>query len=161
MNVGEMPGSVDIAIAAVRECADSLGGTAETLERALRLLRMDERLRAGAMELSAALSDTSGRVTFELDRLQKELAGGKAGADAVAARLSDLDRAMTRAVAAAAELAEELEAAAKRDETNGPVFELVIEAVGVLLQDLARAEAETHRLRTGITERSEQTAVRW
>ena len=161
MNAGAVPGSVQVAIAAVRECADSLGGRAETLGRALPPLRMDELLRAGAMELSAALSDTAVHVTADLALLQIEIADGRADVATVASRLSGLDQAMMRAVASAAELADELEAAAKRDETIGPVFELVIEAVGVMLQDLARAEAETHKLRTGETGGSEHAAVRW
>ena len=113
------------------------------------------------MELCSALSDTSGRVKFELDLLQKELVDGNADTGKVAARLSGLDATMTRQVAAAAELADKLESAAKHDAANEPAFELVIEAVGVMLQDLARAEAETHKLRTGKSEESGLTAVRW
>jgi hypothetical protein len=149
------------AIAAVRICADTLEKRAVGLARALPPLPMDERLRASAMELCSALSDTSGRVLAELASLQQELTDGKADAATVASRLSDLDATMTRQVAAAAELADKLESAAKHDAANAPAFELVIEAVGVLLQDLVRAEAETHKLRTGMSEDSELTAVRW
>ena len=160
MNAGGIPVPVQAAVAAVRDCADSLGERAEALRRALPVLRMDGRLRASATELSSTLGDTSVRVKAELAVLQSEIGDGRADAAAVAPRLAGLDQAMTQAVAAAAELAEALEAATKRDETNGPAFELVIEAVGQLLQDLARAEAETHKLRTGESGGSEQTAVR-
>jgi hypothetical protein len=68
---------------------------------------------------------------------------------------------MTRAVAAAAEFAESLESAVAREAAYEPAFELVIDAVGVMLQDLAAAEAETHKLRTGTAEDGEWTAVRW
>lgn len=161
MNAGGNPVPVQAAVAAVRDCADSLGERAEALRRALPALRMDGRLRAGATELSSTLGDTSVRVKAELAVLEGEIGDGRADAAVVAPRLAGLDQAMTQAVAAAAELAEALEAAAKRDETSGPAFELVIEAVGRLLQDLARAEAETHKLRTGESGGSEQTAVRW
>lgn len=161
MNAGGIPEPVQAAVAAVRNCADSLGERAAILRRALPAVRMDGRLRTGAAALGTTLSDTSVHVRAELAVLEGEIGDGRADAATVAPRLADLDQAMTRAVAAAAELAEALEAAAKRDETNGPAFELVIEAVGLLLQDLARAEAETHKLRTGESGGSEQTAVRW
>lgn len=161
MNFGENPVSVQKAIAAVRDCADSLEARAVSLQRALPPLPMDEGLRASAMELCSALKDASGRVTFELGLLQKELVDRNADAGMLAPRLSSLDVTMTRAVAAAAELADSLESAAERDEANEPAFELVIDAVGVMLQDLARAEAETHKLRTGTAEDRQWTAVRW
>jgi hypothetical protein len=60
-----------------------------------------------------------------------------------------------------AEFAERLESAVAREAACEPAFELVIDAVGVMLQDLAAAEAETHKLRTGAAEDGEWTAVRW
>ena len=52
-------------------CADSLEARAVGLRRALPPLSMDEAMRASAMELCSVLSDTSGRVKFELDLLQE------------------------------------------------------------------------------------------
>jgi putative AlgH/UPF0301 family transcriptional regulator len=60
-----------------------------------------------------------------------------------------------------AEFAERLESAVACEAAYEPAFELVIDAVGVMLQDLAAAEAETHKLWTGAAEDGEWTAVRW
>lgn len=134
------------AVSAVRRCADTLERQSEGLRRALADLPMDAGLRAGALELSAALKDTSSRVMFELALLQSEIDEGKADTVASLHRLSVLDAAMMEVVAGATELVDRLEQAAERDEQYEPAFVIVIEAVGLLMRELERARAATAAL---------------
>ena len=107
---------------------------------------MPERLRASALELSAGLKDASSRVTFELALLQAELGEGKADAASAVPHLAGMDALMMGAVAAMADVADELEKAAERDETHERSFVLVIEATGAMLQGLEKAKAATQAL---------------
>lgn len=134
------------ALSAVRKCADTMGSKAVNLTQSLPELPMDASLRAKALELGAALKDTSDRVMFELALLQTELSDDKADRSAAVQRLSGLEAAMLGVVADATDLVEQLENAAERDETHERAFVLVIEAVGVLLQELQRAKSATAAL---------------
>lgn len=136
------------AVSAVRACADAMQAQAESLLRSLPDVSMDATLRAKALELSAELKDTSNRVMFELALLETELGEGKADAAATLRRLSGLDAAMMAVVAGATGLVEQLEKAAERDEQQEPAFVLVIDAVGILLQELERARSATGALAT-------------
>ena len=134
------------AMAAVRDCADTMETQAASLLEALPTLPMHEGLRASALELIAGLKDASGRVTFELALLQAELGEGKAEAASAVQRLAGMDALMMGAVAAMADVADELEKAAERDETNERSFVLVIEATGAMLQGIEKAKAATQAL---------------
>ena len=134
------------AIAAVRDCADTMETQAASLLEALPTLPMHEGLRARALELSAGLKDASRRVTFELALLQAELGEGKAEAASAVQRLAGMDALMMGAVAGMADVADELEKAAERDETNERSFVLVIEATAVMLQAIEKAKAATQAL---------------
>jgi len=134
------------AIAAVRDCADTMETQAAGLLEALPKVPMNEGLRTSALELSAGLKDASGRVTFELALLQAELAEGKADAATAVQLLAGMDALMMGAVAAMADVADELEKAAERDETNERSFVLVIEATGAMLQGLEKAKATSQAL---------------
>lgn len=134
------------AVSAVRRCADTLERQSEGLRRALADLPMDAGLRAGALELSAALKDTSSRVMFELALLQTEIDQGRADAATSLRRLSGLDAAMMNVLAGATDLVEGLEQAAERDQQHEPAFVIVIEAVGVLMQELEEARRATGAL---------------
>lgn len=136
------------AMAAVRDCADTMETQAASLLQALLKLPMDEGLRANAREQSEGLKDASSRVTFELALLQTELVEGKTDTATVVQRLSSMDALMMGALAAMADVVDELEKAAERDEANERAFVLVIEATGVLLQGLENAKAATQVLRT-------------
>jgi len=105
-------------------------------------------LRANTREQSEGLKDASSRVTFELALLQTELVEGKTDTATVVQRLSSMDALMMGALAAMADVVDELEKAAERDEANERAFVLVIEATGVLLQGLENAKAATQVLRT-------------
>ena len=134
------------AVTAVRACADTMQAQAESLMRSLPDIPMDVTLRAKALELSAALKDTSNRVMFELALLQSELSEGKVDAAATLRRLSGLDAAMMAVVAGATDLVDQLEKAAERDDQQEPAFVRVIGAVGILMQELERAKTATGAL---------------
>jgi hypothetical protein len=136
------------AMAAVRDCADTMETQAASLLEALPTVPMDEGLRASALELSAGLKDASSRVTFELALLQAELGEGKAEAASAVQRLAGMDALMMGAVAAMADVVDELEKTAERDETHERSFVLVIEATGAMLQGVEKAKATTQALAT-------------
>ncbi len=134
------------AIAAIRHCADAMDAQATGLLESLPAVAISEALRANALQLTAGLKDASGRVTFELALLQTELADNGAVAATAVKRLSAMDATMMSALAAMTDVVDQLEEAAERDERHEPVFVLVIEATGVLLQALEQARAATEAL---------------
>jgi len=134
------------AMAAVRDCASTMETQAVSLLEALPKVPMNEALRANALKLSVGLNDASGRVTFELALLQAELGEGKAEAASAVQLLAGMDALMMGAVAAMADVADEMEKAAELDETYEQSFVLVIEATGVMLQELEKAKAATQAL---------------
>jgi len=134
------------AMTAVRDCASTMETQAVSLLAALPKMPMDDALRASALQLSAGLNDASGRVTFELALLQTELGEGKAEAASAVRILAGMDALMMDAVAAMADVADELEKAAELDETYERSFVLVIEATAIMLQGLEKAKAATQAL---------------
>jgi hypothetical protein len=134
------------AMAEVRACAAQIADSAGNLLQALPKVPMDDGLRATAIELSAGLNDTAGRVTFELALLQAQLGECKADAQAVVRTLSTMDATMMGALATVADLVERLEKAAEREASNERAFVLVIEATGVMLQGLENAKVATEAL---------------
>ena len=136
------------AMAAVRDCASTMETQAASLLAALPTMPMDDALRASALKLSAGLNDASSRVTFELALLQTELGEGKAEAASAVQVLAGMDALMMDAVAAMADVADELEKAAELDEANERAFVLVIDATAAMLQGLEKAKAATQALAT-------------
>ena len=134
------------AIAAVRDCADTMETRATGLLQSLPTAAISEELRVRALELSARLKDASSRVTFELALLQAEIGEGKADTATAVKRLSTMDAAMMSAAAAFADVVDQLEKAAERDEQYEPAFVLVIEATGVMLQGIEKAKTATQAL---------------
>jgi hypothetical protein len=145
-----MPGDhrnlLQAAIAAVRDCADTMEAQAGDLLQTLPTLPMDAGLRPGALQISAGLRDASGRVMFELALLQAELDEGKVDLATAIERLSGMDATMMQALAALPDIVDQLEKSAERDEATEPAFVLVIEAASVMLQGLRTAKAETEAL---------------
>jgi hypothetical protein len=135
------------ALAAVRDCAEQMEDSADGLLRALPAMPMDEILRASSLETSTGLKDTAGRVTFEVALLQAQLGEGKADVANVIQALSSMDATIMGALASAADVVDELESAAERDERNEPPFVMMIEATGAMLQGLERAKTATEALR--------------
>lgn len=133
-------------MAAVRDCADTMETQAVSLLEALPTVPMDDELRTRALELNAGLKDASSRVTFELALLQAEMGEGKAEAASAVQRLAGMDAVMMGAVAAMADVADELEKAAELDEVYERSFVLVIEATAAMLQGLEKAKAATQAL---------------
>jgi len=150
MTAGDQKTLVRAAMAAVRDCADVIDAQASSLLDALLRLPMDDGLRARAMEIVDGLKDASGRVMFELALLQAEVGEGKADAARVVARLTGMDALMMRAVGAMTDVVAALEKTAEQDEAHEPAFVLMIEAVGVLMQALAKAKAATETLQAAV-----------
>lgn len=154
MTFGDKKVLLRAAIAAVRDCAETMETQATGLLQSLPSVAILEDVRANALELSAGLKDASSRVMFELALLQTELGEGKADAATGLERLSAMDAAMMSAVAASADIVDQLEQAAERDEQYEPAFDLVIEATAVLMQGLEKARAATEELRAADASRS-------
>ncbi len=147
MTSGDKRNLLRVAIAAVRECADTMETQAASLLQALPAVAIDEDLQATALELSAGLKDASSRVTFELALLQAEAGEGKAAVATAVQRLTGMDATMMEALATLTDVVDRLERAAERDERYEPAFVLVIEATSVMLQGLEKAKAATQALR--------------
>jgi hypothetical protein len=134
------------AIAAVRDCADTIEDRAANLMSSLPNVPLEDALRTTVVELGARLRDASSRVTFELALLQTELGEEKADVESAVQRLSRMDATMMGALESVPDVIDRLEKSAERDEQYEPAFVLVIEAAGVMLQSLDRAKAATLRM---------------
>jgi hypothetical protein len=134
------------AIAAVRDCADTIEDRAANLMKSLPDVPMEDALRVTVVELGTRLRDASSRVTFELALLQAELGEDKVDDAGAVNRLSMMDATMMGALEAVPDIADQLEHSAERDEQYEPAFVLVIEAAGVMLQALEKARAATLRM---------------
>lgn len=150
MTAGDQKTLVRAAMAAVRDCAETMDAQATGLLQSLPTVAMDAVLRASALELSAGLKDASSRVMFELALLQTEMGESKVDVVTVVERLTGMDATMMEALATLTDVVDELEKAAERDEANERAFVLVIEATGILLQGLEKAKAATEALRAAV-----------
>jgi len=146
MTSGDKRNLLQAAIAAVRDCADTMEAQAGDLLQALPTLPMDEGLRPDVLQVSAEIRDASSRVTFELALLQTEIGEGKADVATAIERLSGMDATMMQALATLADAVDQLEKAAERNEAHEPAFVLVIEATSVMLQGLSTARTATEAL---------------
>lgn len=134
------------AMAAARDCADTMEARAASLVGTVADVPMDAVLRAQTVEHCATLKDRAGRVIFELALLEAEIGKDKPPGEDAMQRLIGLEATMMEALAPLAELADALERAAERDPAQERAFVLVIEATGVMLQGLDRARAATAAL---------------
>ena len=134
------------AIAAVRDCADTIEDRSANLLQSLQDVPIEGSLRTTVADLGARLRDASSRVTFELALLQAELGEDKVDGAAAVNRLSMMDATMMSALEAVPDIVDQLEKSAERDEQFEPAFVLVIEAAGVMLQALDEARAATLRI---------------
>jgi hypothetical protein len=134
------------AIAAVRDCADTIEDRSANLLQSLQDVPVEESLRTTVADLGARLRDASSRVTFELALLQAELGEDKVDGAAAVNRLSMMDATMMAALEDVPDIVDQLEKAAERDEQFEPAFVLVIEAAGAMLQALDKARAATLRI---------------
>jgi len=149
MTAGDGKILLGAALAAARGCADAMEIQATGLLQAFPTLPSEEAVQATVMDLSAGLKDACSRVTFELALLQTELEGRTNDVATAVKRLSAMDATMMIAVAALADVVDQLEQVAERDERYEPAFVLVIEAVGVMLQGVEKAKVATQALRDG------------
>jgi hypothetical protein len=144
------------AIAAVRDCADTMETQATGLTQALPELSLDGESQAAVLELASGLKDTAGRVTFELALLQAKLGEGEMPDRAAVQRLSNLDATMMTALDAVADVAGQLEKAAELQEQCEPPFALVMQAARVMLRKFGNARAATQVLTDEIAAESTQ-----
>lgn len=153
MNIefSELPG----ALSAVRECAATMAGEAEGLQRALPTLATGEVLRDRLRLWNGALADTAQRVSFELELLRADSGNGGTDTATFIRRLSGLDAAMMEVVAASADLVEQLENEAERDETQEPSFVAVIEMAARLMTACEAAHVATRALRDAVPQRDQ------
>ncbi len=138
--------AIRAAMAAARDCADTMEAQAANLAGAAADVPMDAALRAQTVEHCATLKDRAGRATFELALLEAELAEGGPPTEETVRRLIGVEATMMEALAPLAELADALELAAERDPAQEQAFVLVIEATGVMLQGIDRAREATAAL---------------
>ena len=138
--------AIRAAMAAARDCADTMEAQAANLAGAAADVPMDAALRAQTVEHCATLKDRAGRATFELALLEAELAKGGQPTEQTVRRLIGVEATMMEALAPLAELADALELAAERDPAQEQAFVLVIEATGVMLQGIDRAREATAAL---------------
>lgn len=131
------------AMAAVRDCADTMEAEAGKLLGAMVNVPMDAGSRGKVAGLCATVKDRAGRVTFELALLEAELARAQFPEPGATRLLVGLDATMMEALAPLAELADEFERAAEHDPEHEAAFVLVIESAGVMLRGLDRARAAT------------------
>lgn len=135
------------AIESVREFGTQMGTSAQALRAALPTVRLSAADRTRALELCGHLSAAAVEVT-----------SGAAGLDAVNASSDDEIREVLRTLSmleaqgmevlsALTSLADALEQAAERDESNEPAYVLVIEAAGGLMQSFEKAKTATEALR--------------
>ena len=150
MTSGDQKTLLRAAIAAVRDCAETMETQAESLLLALPELSMNEELRPAVLKLSSVLKDTASRVTFELALLQAEIREDKADAAAVVRRLSNLDSTLMTVLDGSTDVASQLEKAADQDEDNELAFALVMQATEVMLQRVGNARAATQLLRPAV-----------
>jgi hypothetical protein len=156
MTAGARRTLLSAAIAAVRDCAETMETQAMGLEQALPELSLDGESQAAVLELASGVKDTAGRVTFELALLQAELGEGEMPDTAVVQRLSNLDSTMMTALDAVADVAGQLEKAAELQEQCEPPFALVMQAARVMLRKFGNARAATQVLTDEIAAESTQ-----
>jgi hypothetical protein len=156
MTAGARRTLLSAAIAAVRDCAETMETQAMGLEQALPELSLDGESQAAVLELASGVKDTAGRVTFELALLQAELGEGEMPDTAVVQRLSNLDSTMMTALDAVADVAGQLEKAAELQEQCEPPFALVMQAARVMLGKFGNARAATQVLTDEIAAESTQ-----
>ena len=147
MNTTDTPVLMRAAMAAVRDCADTMEAEADILLLALPDLSINEEFRPAVLKLSSGLKDTAGRVTFELALLQTQIDEGQVDAATVVQRLSNLDSTMMTALDSSTDVVSQLEKAAERDEAHEPAFALVMQATRVMLRKFGTARAATLVLR--------------
>jgi hypothetical protein len=135
------------AIADVRDCAVQMRASAESLQKELPGVRVDENLRAAAKGLCERLSRVASDATSAVGEQRDVALSAEPDAAGILAALSGIEATMMDVLAGFAELVEKLEAAAERDERCEPAFVLVIEAAGGLLQRFQTAKASTDALR--------------
>jgi hypothetical protein len=142
------------AIAAVTECAAGMLNEAAQLQERLQTLRLPEPM---AEEVSAQALALDAEAVGALSVLKELCAATESGylnAADVLRMLTEIDARMMGALSSLVDLSGRLEKAAEVDERCEPVFVLVIEAAGRLLEGFKPAQAGTRALREAMARTS-------
>jgi hypothetical protein len=135
------------AFDALRECAQVIETRSSGLLAAVASWEMDGGPRRSITDLCTAATDTSRRVLFELALLQQQLADGQETAASVLQRLTQLEATIMSGLSGFADVVDELETEAERDERIEPAFTGSIETLGEMMRVFQQAKTATENLR--------------
>jgi len=145
--VNEVETLLPAAIAAVTECAAQVLSEAARLQEPLPGLRLSQPLAEEVPALALTLDAEAVGALGVLKELRSATESGYLNAADVLRVLTEIDARLVAALADLVELSGRLEKAAETDERCEPVFVLVIEAAGRLLQEFQKAQGATRALR--------------
>jgi hypothetical protein len=145
--VNEIESLLPAAIAAVTECAAGMLNEATQLQERMQALRLPEPMADEVPAQALALDAEAVGALGVLKELRSAAESGYLNAAEVLRVLTEIDSRMMGALSGLVELSGRLERAAEMEERLEPVFELVIEAAGRLLEGFKPAQAATRALR--------------
>jgi hypothetical protein len=152
--VNEVGTLLPAAIAAVTECAAGMLNGATQLQERLQTLRLPEPMAGEVPAQALALDAEAVGALGVLEELRAATESGYLNAADALRVLTEIDARMMGALSSLVDLSGRLEKAAEVDERCEPVFVLVIEAAGRLLEMFKPAQAATRALREGIARTS-------
>ena len=147
MSVSQLERRQKAALEAVRECAQVIESRCGGLLAAVPSWQMDDAPRATLSGLCAQSTDTVRRVQFELALLSQQLADRKATPAGVLQLLTQVEATVMDGLAGFADVVDELEAEAERDERIEPAFIGTIEALGEMMRSFQHAKEATEAFR--------------
>lgn len=142
------------AIAAVTDCAAQILTEATSLQEQLKPLRVPEPLAEEAHALALTLDAEAVGALGVLKELRSATESGYLNGAEVQRVLTEIDARLVAALAGLVDMSGRLEKAAETDERLEPVFVLVIEAAGRLLEGFQLAQAATRALRDAMLRRA-------
>ena len=157
--VNEVETLLPAAIATVTECAAQVLAEATSLQEPLPGLRLSQPLAEELPALALTLDAEAVGALGVLEELRSATESGYLNAADVLRVLTEIDARLVAALADLVELGGRLEKAAETDERCEPVFVLVIEAAGRLLQEFQKAQGATRALRDAMPRLDHQGRV--
>jgi hypothetical protein len=142
------------AIAAVTDCAAQILTEASSLQEQLKSSRVPEPLADDAQALALSLDAEAVGALGVLKELRSATESGYLNGAEVQRVLTEIDARFVAALAGLVDMSGRLEKAAETDERLEPLFVLVIEAAGRLLEGFQSAQAATRALRDAMLRRA-------
>lgn len=155
----ELEARLAAAIAAVTDCAAQILTEASGLQEQLKSSRVPEPLAGDAQALALSLDAEAVGTLGVLKELRSATESGYLNGAEVQRVLTEIDARLVAALAGLVELSGRLEKAAETDERLEPVFVLVIEAAGRLLEGFQSAQAATQALRDAMPRRGNEAPL--